>query len=90
MNVDICACVFSTTSVDYLEADLGQTEFTPAGCLSLSTVKDPILGMFYFFSLLQVISKQSKSHSLYPSSQLGSSEITLLKLNRNFFHCEFK
>lgn len=33
-----------TTSVDYLEGDLGQTEFTPAGCLSLSTVKEPLLG----------------------------------------------
>ncbi|XP_057685410.1 polynucleotide 5'-hydroxyl-kinase NOL9 [Corythoichthys intestinalis] len=33
-----------TTSVDYLEADLGQTEFTPAGCLSLVTVKEPLLG----------------------------------------------
>lgn len=33
-----------TTSVDYLEGDLGQTEFTPAGCLSLSTVRDPLLG----------------------------------------------
>ncbi|XP_077370214.1 polynucleotide 5'-hydroxyl-kinase NOL9 [Festucalex cinctus] len=33
-----------TTSVDYLEADLGQTEFTPAGCLSLLTVREPLLG----------------------------------------------
>ncbi|XP_077569974.1 polynucleotide 5'-hydroxyl-kinase NOL9 [Stigmatopora nigra] len=33
-----------TTSVDYLEADLGQTEFTPAGCLSLVNVKEPLLG----------------------------------------------
>ncbi|TWW57147.1 polynucleotide 5'-hydroxyl-kinase NOL9 [Takifugu flavidus] len=33
-----------TTSVDYLEGDLGQTEFTPAGCLSFSTVKEPLLG----------------------------------------------
>ncbi|XP_061908554.1 polynucleotide 5'-hydroxyl-kinase NOL9 [Entelurus aequoreus] len=33
-----------TTGVDYLEADLGQTEFTPAGCLSLLTVRDPLLG----------------------------------------------
>lgn len=33
-----------TTSVDYLEGDLGQTEFTPSGCLSLSTVKEPLLG----------------------------------------------
>ncbi|MED6269694.1 hypothetical protein CHARACLAT_002308 [Characodon lateralis] len=33
-----------TSSVDYLEGDLGQTEFTPAGCLSLATVKEPLLG----------------------------------------------
>ncbi|KAF7663519.1 hypothetical protein LDENG_00208620 [Lucifuga dentata] len=33
-----------TASVDYLEGDLGQTEFTPAGCLSLLTVKEPLLG----------------------------------------------
>lgn len=33
-----------TTSVDYLEGDLGQTEFTPSGCLSLSTVREPLLG----------------------------------------------
>uniref|UniRef100_A0A8C5HPM8 Polynucleotide 5'-hydroxyl-kinase NOL9 n=1 Tax=Gouania willdenowi TaxID=441366 RepID=A0A8C5HPM8_GOUWI len=33
-----------TASVDYLEADLGQTEFTPSGCLSLTTVTDPLLG----------------------------------------------
>ncbi|XP_078111910.1 polynucleotide 5'-hydroxyl-kinase NOL9 [Sander vitreus] len=33
-----------TTGVDYLEGDLGQTEFTPAGCLSLSTVREPLLG----------------------------------------------
>ncbi|KAL4623755.1 polynucleotide 5'-hydroxyl-kinase NOL9 [Arapaima gigas] len=33
-----------TSSVDYLECDLGQTEFTPPGCLSLSTVTKPLLG----------------------------------------------
>lgn len=33
-----------TAGVDYLEGDLGQTEFTPAGCLSLSTVREPLLG----------------------------------------------
>nr|XP_046253422.1 polynucleotide 5'-hydroxyl-kinase NOL9 [Scatophagus argus]XP_046253423.1 polynucleotide 5'-hydroxyl-kinase NOL9 [Scatophagus argus] len=33
-----------TTSVDYFEGDLGQTEFTPAGCLSLLTVTEPLLG----------------------------------------------
>lgn len=31
-------------SVEYLEGDLGQTEFTPAGCLSLVTVREPLLG----------------------------------------------
>ncbi|CAL8368189.1 unnamed protein product [Lota lota] len=33
-----------TTGIDYLEGDLGQTEFTPSGCLSLSTVTEPLLG----------------------------------------------
>nr|XP_019964210.1 PREDICTED: polynucleotide 5'-hydroxyl-kinase NOL9 [Paralichthys olivaceus] len=33
-----------TNCVDYLEGDLGQTEFTPAGCLSLSVVSEPLLG----------------------------------------------
>ncbi|XP_004086339.1 polynucleotide 5'-hydroxyl-kinase NOL9 [Oryzias latipes] len=33
-----------TSSVDYLEGDLGQTEFTPAGCLSMLTVREPLLG----------------------------------------------
>lgn len=33
-----------TTSVDYLEGDLGQAEFTPTGCLSLLTVSKPLLG----------------------------------------------
>ncbi|XP_064155310.1 polynucleotide 5'-hydroxyl-kinase NOL9 [Anguilla rostrata] len=33
-----------TASVDYLECDLGQTEFTPPGCLSLLTVTEPLLG----------------------------------------------
>lgn len=33
-----------TGSVEYLEGDLGQTEFTPAGCLSLTTVREPLLG----------------------------------------------
>ncbi|XP_029911115.1 polynucleotide 5'-hydroxyl-kinase NOL9 [Myripristis murdjan] len=33
-----------TASIDYLEADLGQTEVTPAGCLSLSTIREPLLG----------------------------------------------
>lgn len=33
-----------STSVDYLEGDLGQTEFTPSGCLSLLTITKPLLG----------------------------------------------
>ena len=40
-----CLCPSSTTGIDYLEGDLGQTEFTPSGCLSLSTVTEPLLGM---------------------------------------------
>ncbi|XP_028922138.1 polynucleotide 5'-hydroxyl-kinase NOL9 [Ornithorhynchus anatinus] len=34
----------SIPSVDYLECDLGQTEFTPPGCISLLTVTEPLLG----------------------------------------------
>ncbi|XP_060057339.1 polynucleotide 5'-hydroxyl-kinase NOL9 isoform X2 [Erinaceus europaeus] len=30
--------------VDYLECDLGQTEFTPPGCISLFNITEPILG----------------------------------------------
>ncbi|KAJ8016939.1 hypothetical protein DPEC_G00012560 [Dallia pectoralis] len=33
-----------TASVEYLDCDLGQTEFTPSGCLSLCTVREPLLG----------------------------------------------
>ncbi|XP_043081399.1 polynucleotide 5'-hydroxyl-kinase NOL9 [Puntigrus tetrazona] len=33
-----------TANVEYLECDLGQTEFTPPGCLSLNTVTEPLLG----------------------------------------------
>ncbi|XP_034029316.1 polynucleotide 5'-hydroxyl-kinase NOL9 [Thalassophryne amazonica] len=33
-----------TAGVDYLEGDLGQTEFTPSGCLSSLTVTEPLLG----------------------------------------------
>ncbi|XP_010873621.2 polynucleotide 5'-hydroxyl-kinase NOL9 [Esox lucius] len=33
-----------TACVDYLDCDLGQTEFTPSGCLSLCTVREPLLG----------------------------------------------
>ncbi|XP_039509061.1 polynucleotide 5'-hydroxyl-kinase NOL9 [Pimephales promelas] len=33
-----------TVSVEFLECDLGQTEFTPPGCLSLCTVTEPLLG----------------------------------------------
>ncbi|XP_038602400.1 polynucleotide 5'-hydroxyl-kinase NOL9 [Tachyglossus aculeatus] len=34
----------SIPCVDYLECDLGQTEFTPPGCISLLTVTEPLLG----------------------------------------------
>ncbi|XP_023796168.1 polynucleotide 5'-hydroxyl-kinase NOL9 isoform X2 [Cyanistes caeruleus] len=30
--------------VEYMECDIGQTEFTPPGCVSLSSVTEPILG----------------------------------------------
>ncbi|XP_021273484.1 polynucleotide 5'-hydroxyl-kinase NOL9 [Numida meleagris] len=31
-------------SVEYMECDIGQTEFTPPGCVSLSNVTEPFLG----------------------------------------------
>ncbi|XP_037684568.1 polynucleotide 5'-hydroxyl-kinase NOL9 [Choloepus didactylus] len=34
----------SVSCVDYMECDLGQTEFTPPGCISLLNVTEPILG----------------------------------------------
>ncbi|XP_026916355.1 polynucleotide 5'-hydroxyl-kinase NOL9 isoform X2 [Neofelis nebulosa] len=34
----------SISCVDYLECDLGQTEFTPPGCISLLNITEPILG----------------------------------------------
>lgn len=34
----------SLPSVEYMECDIGQTEFTPPGCVSLSNVTEPILG----------------------------------------------
>nr|XP_012646980.2 polynucleotide 5'-hydroxyl-kinase NOL9 isoform X1 [Microcebus murinus] len=34
----------SVSCVDYLECDLGQTEFTPPGCISLLNITEPILG----------------------------------------------
>ncbi|XP_064778485.1 polynucleotide 5'-hydroxyl-kinase NOL9-like [Oncorhynchus masou masou] len=40
----ISTLINHTASVEYLECDLGQTEFTPSGCLSLSTVREPLLG----------------------------------------------
>nr|XP_055162005.1 polynucleotide 5'-hydroxyl-kinase NOL9 isoform X2 [Nyctereutes procyonoides] len=34
----------SISCIDYLECDLGQTEFTPPGCISLLNITEPILG----------------------------------------------
>ncbi|XP_072210409.1 polynucleotide 5'-hydroxyl-kinase NOL9 [Excalfactoria chinensis] len=34
-------------SVEYMECDIGQTEFTPPGCVSLSNVTEPFLGPPY-------------------------------------------
>ncbi|XP_008938506.1 PREDICTED: polynucleotide 5'-hydroxyl-kinase NOL9 [Merops nubicus] len=31
-------------SVEYMECDIGQTEFTPPGCVSLSNITEPVLG----------------------------------------------
>lgn len=44
LTLTACSGFCSTAGVDYLEGDLGQTEFTPAGCLSLITVTEPLLG----------------------------------------------
>jgi len=32
----------------FLECDIGQTEFTPPGCVSLNKVTEPALGMICF------------------------------------------
>ncbi|XP_034358656.2 polynucleotide 5'-hydroxyl-kinase NOL9 isoform X1 [Arvicanthis niloticus] len=37
----------SIPAVDYLECDLGQTEFTPPGCISLLNITEPLLGPPY-------------------------------------------
>ncbi|XP_031235460.1 polynucleotide 5'-hydroxyl-kinase NOL9 isoform X2 [Mastomys coucha] len=37
----------SIPGVDYLECDLGQTEFTPPGCISLLNITEPLLGPPY-------------------------------------------
>ncbi|XP_021099175.1 polynucleotide 5'-hydroxyl-kinase NOL9 isoform X2 [Heterocephalus glaber] len=37
----------SISCVDYLECDLGQTEFTPPGCISLLNITEPVLGPPY-------------------------------------------
>ncbi|KAM9687704.1 polynucleotide 5'-hydroxyl-kinase NOL9 isoform 1-T1 [Trichechus inunguis] len=34
----------SIPCIDYLECDLGQTEFTPPGCISLFSITEPVLG----------------------------------------------
>ncbi|XP_021563921.1 polynucleotide 5'-hydroxyl-kinase NOL9, partial [Carlito syrichta] len=34
----------SIPCVDYMECDLGQTEFTPPGCISLLNITEPVLG----------------------------------------------
>ncbi|XP_021015295.1 polynucleotide 5'-hydroxyl-kinase NOL9 isoform X2 [Mus caroli] len=37
----------SIPGVDYLECDLGQTEFTPPGCVALLNITEPLLGPPY-------------------------------------------
>ncbi|XP_052574662.1 polynucleotide 5'-hydroxyl-kinase NOL9 isoform X1 [Peromyscus californicus insignis] len=37
----------SLPGVDYLECDLGQTEFTPPGCIALLNITEPLLGPPY-------------------------------------------
>lgn len=62
----VFVCLRSTTSVDYLEGDLGQAEFTPTGCLSLLTVTKPLLGMF----LSSLHRPKHKSYQSYCMIQL--------------------
>lgn len=59
----------STVSVEYLECDLGQTEFTPPGCLSLNTVTEPLLGMCHALNL----------HEVHFSSPVSFSRFCLFK-----------
>lgn len=44
--------IFSLPAVDYLECDLGQTEFTPPGCVALLNITEPLLGMLLHVSLM--------------------------------------
>ncbi|KAM6173621.1 polynucleotide 5'-hydroxyl-kinase NOL9 [Erethizon dorsatum] len=37
----------SVSCIDYLECDMGQTEFTPPGCVSLLNITEPVLGPPY-------------------------------------------
>ncbi|XP_013359709.1 PREDICTED: polynucleotide 5'-hydroxyl-kinase NOL9 [Chinchilla lanigera] len=37
----------SVPCIDYLECDMGQTEFTPPGCISLLNITEPVLGPPY-------------------------------------------
>lgn len=45
-DLSLSLSIFSIPGVDYLECDLGQTEFTPPGCISLLNITEPLLGMY--------------------------------------------
>lgn len=49
--------IFSIPGVDYLECDLGQTEFTPPGCISLLNITEPLLGKYSMFLMSQATHK---------------------------------
>uniref|UniRef100_A0A671ET36 Polynucleotide 5'-hydroxyl-kinase NOL9 n=1 Tax=Rhinolophus ferrumequinum TaxID=59479 RepID=A0A671ET36_RHIFE len=48
----------SISCVDYLECDLGQTEFTPPGCISLLNITEPVLdkGLLLLIDLIRLLS----------------------------------
>lgn len=50
----------SLPSVEYMECDIGQTEFTPPGCVSLSNVTEPFLGMCFAASC------RCQKHLMFP------------------------
>lgn len=52
--------------VCFLECDIGQTEFTPPGCISLQVVSSPVLGLsslnqkwYYLYKRMNVVNDMS-------------------------------
>lgn len=46
-----CFNTFSVDKVCFLECDVGQTEFTPSGCVSLNVVTEPLLGKLMHYNI---------------------------------------